>query len=167
MEGRAEEWALGRAETMEAVRIQEAGTSGHTGGLSRVSPSGWSIPSCLLLWYSDGQEQALSGPPQVSGSQVVLTDSDIRASCQIWDSTSSMEDQGSIIKEATSSGNHLSGQQTLAVFPGGAVVRNPPDNAGDTWDVSSIPGWGRSPGGGNGNPLQYSCLENSTDRGAW
>ena len=43
-----------------------------------------------------------------------------------------MEDQGSIINEATSSGNHLSGQQTLAVFPGGAVVRNPPDNAGDT-----------------------------------
>ena len=43
-------------------------------------------------------------------------------------------------------------------------VRNPPANAGNT---RSIPGLGRSPGGGNGNPLQYSCLGNPTDRGAW
>ena len=40
-------------------------------------------------------------------------------------------------------------------------------NAGDITDVSSIPGWGRSPGGHQGNPLQYSCLENPMDRGAW
>ena len=40
-------------------------------------------------------------------------------------------------------------------------------NAGDAGDVRLIPGSGRSPGGGHGNPLQYSCLENSTDRGAW
>ena len=39
-------------------------------------------------------------------------------------------------------------------------------NAGDTGDQGPIPGWGRSPGGGNGNPLQYSCLENPMDRGA-
>ena len=45
-------------------------------------------------------------------------------------------------------------------FPGGA-------NVGDTRDVSSIPGSGRSSGEGNGNPLQYSCLENPMDRGAW
>ena len=51
-------------------------------------------------------------------------------------------------------------------FPGGAVVKNPPVNAGDTRDAGSIPGSGRSPGGGHGNPLQYSCLENSMDRGA-
>ena len=44
------------------------------------------------------------------------------------------------------------------------VVKNPPANAGDT---SSVPGLGRSPGGGNGNPLQCSCLEYSIDRGAW
>ena len=44
------------------------------------------------------------------------------------------------------------------------VVNNPPANAGD---LGLIPGLGRSPGGGNGNPLQYSCLENSMDRGAW
>ena len=46
------------------------------------------------------------------------------------------------------------------------MVKNPPAIAGDAKDVGSIPGWGRSPGGGNGNPLQYSCLENPMDRGA-
>ena len=47
------------------------------------------------------------------------------------------------------------------------VEKNPPANAGDTRDMGSVPGSGRSPGGGNGNPLQYSCLENSMDRGDW
>ena len=49
----------------------------------------------------------------------------------------------------------------------GSVVKNPPANAGDIRDVGSVPGWGRSPGGEYGNPLQYSCLENPMDRGAW
>ena len=49
-------------------------------------------------------------------------------------------------------------------FPGGTVVKNPPANAGD---AGLIPGSGRSPGEGNGNLLQYSCLENSMDGGAW
>ena len=47
------------------------------------------------------------------------------------------------------------------------VVKNLLANAEDSRDMGSIPGWGRSPGGGHGNPLQYSCLENSLDRGAW
>ena len=47
------------------------------------------------------------------------------------------------------------------------VVKNPPANARDIRDMGSIPGWKRSPGGGHGNPLQYSCLENSMDRAAW
>ena len=46
------------------------------------------------------------------------------------------------------------------------MVKNPPANAGDARDVGLIPGLGRSPGEGDGNSLQYSCLENSTDRGA-
>ena len=53
---------------------------------------------------------------------------------------------------------------THGCFPGGLVVRNLPANTGDT---DSIPGSGRSPGEGNGNPLQYSCLENPMERGAW
>ena len=52
-------------------------------------------------------------------------------------------------------------------FTGGTVVKNPPANAGDTTDAGSIPGTERFPGVGNGNPLQYSCLENSMNRGAW
>ena len=47
------------------------------------------------------------------------------------------------------------------------VIKNPPANAEDIRDVGSIPGLGRSPGGGHGNPLQYSWLENPMDRGAW
>ena len=47
------------------------------------------------------------------------------------------------------------------------IVKNLPANAGDTGDTGSIPGLGRSPGEGHGNPLQYSYLENPMDRGAW
>ena len=49
-------------------------------------------------------------------------------------------------------------------FSGGSVVKNPPANARD---AGLIPGPGQSPGGGYGNPLQYPCLENSMDKGAW
>ena len=47
------------------------------------------------------------------------------------------------------------------------VVKNPPVSARDIRDKNSFPRLGRSPGGGHGNPLQYSCLENPMDRGAW
>ena len=47
------------------------------------------------------------------------------------------------------------------------VVKNPLANTGDVRDLGSVPGSGRSPGGRHGNPLQYSCLENALDRGAW
>ena len=49
-------------------------------------------------------------------------------------------------------------------FPGGVVVKNPPAKAGDVGSISGSRGF---PGGGHGNPHQYSCLENSTDKGAW
>ena len=52
-------------------------------------------------------------------------------------------------------------------FPGSSEVKNQPTSAGDSGNSGSISGWERSPGGGNGNPLQYSCLENPMDRGAW
>ena len=51
--------------------------------------------------------------------------------------------------------------------PGGVVVKNQPAKAGDVRDMGSVPGLGRSPGGRHGNPLQYSCLKNPMDRGAW
>ena len=52
-------------------------------------------------------------------------------------------------------------------FPDSAVVKNLPAIAEDARDMGFIPGLGRFPEGGNGNPLQYSCLGNSIDRGAW
>jgi len=54
-----------------------------------------------------------------------------------------------------------------ASFPGGSLLKNPPASAGDGRDVGLIPGSGRSPGEGNGNPLQYLCLRNPMDREAW
>ena len=47
------------------------------------------------------------------------------------------------------------------------AVKNSPANAENVRDLGEIPGWERSPGGGHGNPLQHSCLENPMDRGAW
>ena len=55
----------------------------------------------------------------------------------------------------------------IAGFPGGLAVKESACNAGATGEMGSIPGLGRCPGGGHGNPLQYSCLENPIDRGAW
>ena len=52
-------------------------------------------------------------------------------------------------------------------FPGGTVVKNLPANAGDTEEARLLPGMRRSPGVGNGHPLQYSCLGNPLARGAW
>ena len=52
-------------------------------------------------------------------------------------------------------------------IPGGSVVKNSPSNTGDPGDVGLMPELGRSPRGGNGDLLQYSCLENPVDRGAW
>ena len=58
-------------------------------------------------------------------------------------------------------------KQHMCGFPDGSVGKESACSAGDTGDVGSIPGSGRSPGRGHGNPLHYSCLENSMDRGAW
>ena len=58
-------------------------------------------------------------------------------------------------------------QKSLMGFPDGSVVKNLPTNAGDMGDSDSTPGLGRSPGERNDNLLQYSCWENSRDRGAW
>ena len=61
----------------------------------------------------------------------------------------------------------FAGSHTMIGFPGGSVVNNPPANTGDARYVCLISGSRRSPGIGNGNPLQYSWLEKPIDRGAW
>ena len=60
--------------------------------------------------------------------------------------------------------HYLATLHVVLGFPGGSVVKNLPADAGDAGLIS---GWGRSPGEGNGNPFQYSCLGNPMDRGAW
>ena len=55
----------------------------------------------------------------------------------------------------------------LLSFPGGAAVKNVPARAGEAKEKGSVPGSGRSPGEGKGNPLQYSCLENAMNTGVW
>ena len=67
-------------------------------------------------------------------------------------------------REETSSDQLIWLLLSISCFPGGTVVKNLPLNAGE---AVSIPGVGRSPGVGNVNPLQYSCLENSINRGIW
>ena len=78
--------------------------------------------------------------------------------------TKSRQGQGNGFPPKASRGTllyqHLASQVAL-------VVKNPPASEGDLRGVGSIPGSGRSPGVEHGNPLQYSCLENPMDRGAW
>ena len=61
----------------------------------------------------------------------------------------------------------LHGKQTVVTMFPGSTVKNPPANAEDTRDAGSIPGSGRSPGEGNGNPPHYSCMVSPMERGAW
>ena len=62
---------------------------------------------------------------------------------------------------------HLSSSKPIKGFSGGTVVKNSLANVGDTGDMGQIPRLGRSPGEGNGNPIQYSCMGNPMDREAW
>ena len=61
----------------------------------------------------------------------------------------------------------LSKLQLHGDYQAALMIKNPPANAGDIRDKGSVPGLGRSPGGGHGNSFQYSCLQNPMDRGAW
>ena len=80
-----------------------------------------------------------------------------------------MMKMGDRLRQAEAKWSENSSPHLQIVIPGSchAVVKNPPASAGDAGDVGSIPGSGRFPGGGNGNPLHYSCLDNPKDRGTW
>ena len=73
-----------------------------------------------------------------------------------------------LTQQGSQDGERRAGRKGLSeAFQAVLVVKNPPANARDVGDVGSIHGLGRSPGGGHGNPLQYSCLEHPMARGAW
>ena len=78
-----------------------------------------------------------------------------------WDQHSLFPHKQEIVKCICISGN------VCVSFQGGTVVKNLPASAGDARDGSTIPGWGRFPGVGSDNPLQYFCLETPMDRGTW
>ena len=72
-----------------------------------------------------------------------------------------------IVGQKSPCNKELSHSKGHCGFPDSSVLKNPPANARATGEAGSIPGLERSPGGGNGSPLQYSCWENPMDRGAW
>ena len=108
------------------------------------------------MYYSDNVLQP-SDMPRVMMRATAL--------CRWWDHTLSQQRRGAgrvLGRTATrNSAEHQTASQVVL------VVKSPPANAGGKGDTSSMPGSGRSPRRGNGNPLQDSCLENPTDRGAW
>ena len=136
----------------------------------------WGTPSSLTPSAIGART---THPPHLTG-----TDGDAGADVRVW--PASLERQrGLILDSAMRCGvwsilprarskrrkwsRLLSGQSlnTQSGFPGGSTIRNLSANAGNAGDSGLIPGSGRSFGGGNGNPLQYSCLEHSMDRGTW
>ena len=86
----------------------------------------------------------------------------------MWSTRDSLRGLWSPFKPEKAPGSFsISSHPWVVVFPDGASRKEPACNAGDLRDAGLIPGLGRFPGGGNGNPLQDSCLENRTARGAW
>ena len=99
-------------------------------------------------------------------------------SCRMWNLPCSMPDlflfvsahrllSSCVLRAPEHAGSVVAAYGLSCPTACGSTVKNLPANAGDTGDAVSMLGSGRSPGGGNGNPLQYSCLDNSMDRGAW
>ena len=117
---------------------------------ARPSFEGWIWPWTLV---GDSREGPLSGKAKLAQHCGWSPNKALSTACCGW-----------------AAGSRLSGAEGFEGqakgFPHGSVVKNLPAKAGDTGDVGLIPGLGRSPGGGNGNPLQYSCLKNPMDRGA-
>ena len=131
--------------------------------------------SWLFLKFCRGGRLRLSQiQPFVSSASLELVQSPISVYTGFWELATLMKraEPCGLCEEFWEQGWAYRGENSLLVGPHGAslvalVIKNPPANAGDIRDAISIPGSGRSPGGGYGNPLQYSCLENPMDRGAW
>ena len=111
-----------------------------------------------LLWQASVQsKQRLAGLlPQTRGGKAAPRSTLMENTHWSWPFLTTTWNQG-----------HESSTTQIKGLPGGTVGKNLLANVGDTRDTGSIPGLGRSPGEGKGNPLQYSCVGNPVDRGAW
>ena len=151
------------------ARILEWVTMPSSRGSSR--PRDRTYVSCLLHWQAGSLPLAPPGKPlcrlqtrcTISIFIAILFATDFR--CVNWlNSTKIHPSQWVSSSIQTRVFFFFFFWQGVGSFPSGSVINNLPANTGD---MCSIPGSGRSPGEENGNPLQYSCLENSIDRGAW
>ena len=130
--------------------VYNAGNPGSSPGLGRSLEKEMAIHSSTIAWKIPWTEEP--GRLQSMGSQRVGLD---------WATSLSLSNA------VTSSGTWANPFTFLGFLGEVLVVKNPPANAGNKREVGLIPGSRRSPGGGHGNSLQYSCLENPMDRGAW
>ena len=119
----------------------------------------WILPAFPLM-HSLFQDPTRSHPASIWGVSLCSPTCACFCLSELFEIVSSFEESWSSIL-------HNVLQSAFEGFLVGTVVKNLPASARDIRDVGSTPGLGRSPGGGHGNPLQYSCLENPMDRGAW
>ena len=137
------------------------------------SPSGSSVhgifQAIILEWIAISFSRRSSQPrARTRVSHVVDRRFTIWATRQVWDSNISSK-KTLMFMWYVNCNSSRSGTQEASInsWYDGTAVKNLSACARDSWDMGSIPGFRRSPGVWNGNPLQYSCLENSMDRGAW
>ena len=158
-------WGTGRPGVLQSMVLQRVR---HDGATEQQQQQHRERKTGIGLWYFGGcQVQNLQGRPAAWNPQK-SSSSNLKGIC--WWNCLFYEVSLFPLKHSSDWRRPtliMKVRMLYSSFPGDKEVKNLPANAGETRDVGSIPGWRRTPGGGHGNPLQYFCLENPIDRGAW